>query len=155
MNIIPWHRRAAPLENLGVEDLFARFFGNGEGSLTSHLPKVFGERLTPAVNIAETEDSFCITMDCPGLSEEDFKIEMMGTYLVISGERKWEEEKKGKDFRRVESQYGSFQRSVELPGNVKAAADEIQASYKKGVLEITVPKHERTPAATIPVTSAD
>lgn len=152
MNIIPWHRRGTSLENLGVEDLFTGFFGNGEGSLKSHLPKVFGEGFTPAVNIAETEDSFSITMDCPGLSEKDFKIEMMGRYLVISGERKWETEKKGKDFRRVESQYGRFQRNVELPNNVNTAAEDIKASYEKGVLEITVPKHERTPAATIPVT---
>jgi HSP20 family protein len=90
-------------------------------------------------------------MDSPGLDQQDFEIETMGNQVLISGERKWEEAKKGKEFRRVESQYGKFERTVMLPENARIDPDKIDASYAKGVLTITVPKRERTPAAKIPV----
>ena len=77
----------------------------------------------------------------------------MGSQILISGERKWEEEKKGKEFHRVESQFGSFERIVQLPENVRADPEKIDAAYKKGVLKITVPKLEKTPTAKIPVHS--
>ena len=150
MNITPWRRREYP-SAFDWDDLWTRFWGDGNEGIASHLPEVFRTRLYPAVNVAETEDSFCITIDCPGLEEKDFQVEMMGNQLLISGERKWEEEKKGKEYRRVESQYGKFERTVPLPENARADAKKMDASYKKGVLTITVPKREKTPSAKIPV----
>lgn len=150
MNIIPWRRREFP-STFEWDDLWSRFWGDGNEGIASHLPEVFRARPFPAVNIAETEDSFCITIDCPGLEEEDFQIETMGNQLLISGERKWEEEKKGKEFRRVESQYGKFERTVQLPENARTEAEKVDASYTKGVLTITVPKLEKTPSSKIPV----
>ena len=150
MNIIPWRRHESPLTS-DFHDLFGRFWGNGGENMVSHLPELFRSRPFPAVNIAETEEGFCITMDCPGLEEKDFEIQAMGKQLIISGERKWEEEKQGREYRRVESQYGKFERTVQLPDNARTDADEIDASYKKGVLTVTVPKLKKTPAAKIPV----
>ena len=113
MNIIPWRRRESPLaSSFDLDDLWSRFMTHEPGDPASHLPEVFRHRTFPAVNIAETEDNYCITMDCPGLDEDDFEIEVMGGQLLISGERDWEEEKKGKEYRRVESQYGKFERTV-------------------------------------------
>lgn len=152
MNIIPWRRREALAPaNLDLEDLWSRFWGNGHDDFTGNLPEVFRGRLMPAVNVAETEESFCITMDCPGLDEDDFQLETMGNQLLISGERKWEEEKKGKEFRCVESQYGKFERTVQLPENARTDSELIEASYNKGVLTVTVPKVQKTPATKIPV----
>jgi HSP20 family protein len=150
MNIIPWRRRESPMPG-DLDDIWNRFWAPNNGDYFDHLPETFRARAYPAVNVAETEDGFTITMDSPGLDQKDFEIETMGNQLLISGERKWEEEKKGKEFRRVESQYGKFERSVLLPENARIEPDRIDASYAKGVLTITVPKLERTPAAKIPV----
>jgi len=154
MNLIPWRRRESLLPfSTDFDDFFRRFWENGDRELTSHLPEVFRSRSFPALNVAETEDSFSITVDCPGLEEKDIQVEAMGNNLVVSGERKWEEEKKGKEYRRVESQYGKFERTIPLPDNVRIEAGEVDATYKKGVLTITVPKLEKTPTAKIRVTA--
>ena len=152
MNIIPWRRRESSLANHdGVDELWQRFWNNGGGPMLSHLPELFQNQPLPAINIAETEGTFSVTMDCPGLEEADFEVQTMGKQLIISGERKWEKEKQGKEYHRVESQYGRFERSVQLPENARTDPNEINASYNKGVLTVTVPKLEKTPAAKIPV----
>lgn len=153
MKIVPW--RAASESKLPAtfefEDLWKNLWQNANGELATRLPEVFRSRPFPAINIAETEDSFSITMDCPGMEEKDFQVERMGNQLLISGERKWEQEKKNKEFRQLESQYGRFERTVELPMNARTDPAAITARYKQGVLTITVPKIEKTPAAKIPV----
>ena len=154
MNIIPWNRRTSQLSlSTPFDELFQRLWSNGHAPTewAERLPEVFQSRNFPAVNLAETETGFTVTMDCPGLDEKDFSVEIMGNNLVISGERKWHEEKKGKEFHRIESQYGKFERSVALPDNVRIDAGEVDATYKRGVLTVQLPKLERTPAAKIPV----
>jgi HSP20 family protein len=152
MNIIPWRRsESLTPRTFDFDDMWSRFFGNGEEGLTTRIPDFFKSIPLPAVNIAETEDEFSITMDCPGLDEDDFEIQTMGKQLIISGERKWEEEKKGKEFRRVESRYGKFERTVQLPENALMEPEKIDACYKKGILTLTVPKLEKTPTTKIPV----
>lgn len=152
MNIVPWKRRAMlrPFDT-DFDELWGRFFGDGDEPLPTHLPEAFQARRFPAVNMAETEDDFCITVDLPGIEEKDVQVEAMGHNLVIHGERKWKEEKKGKEFHRVESQYGKFERVVQLPDEAHIDPKKIEASYKKGVLTVKVPKLEKTPTAQIPV----
>jgi HSP20 family protein len=149
MNIIPWQKRddVTTLRN-EFDRLFDQFF---EPSFTNNLPAAFRTRSAPPVNVAETEKSWMMSFELPGLSEKDIQVQLMGNQLVVSGERKWDEEKKGKEFHRVESQYGAFQRAIKLPENARMDADALAATYKKGILEITVPKVEPTPAAKIPV----
>jgi HSP20 family protein len=147
MNIIPWRRRELHPVKF-PDDLLSRFFRNGDLDLASRLPEVFQAGGAPAVNIGESEDRFRISMDCPGMNEADFKVEALGNSLVISGERRFEDEQ---DYWRVESQFGRFQRSVELPPNARTRPDDISAVYKRGVLTIDVRKVEKTPAAKIPV----
>jgi HSP20 family protein len=149
MNIIPWHKRDDVSTFRGEFDqLFNRFF---DPNLTSNLPAAFRAAAIPPVNVAETEKSWTITFELPGLNEKDIQVQLMGNQLVVSGERKWDEEKKDKEFHRVESQYGSFQRSIELPDNARAEPDALTATYKKGILEIVIPKFEPTPSSKIPV----
>jgi HSP20 family protein len=113
------------------------------------LPEVFRTATLPPVNVSETDKAFAVSVDLPGLEEKDIDVKLMGNQLVISAERRWDDEKKGREFHRVESQYGRFERMVTLPENVKTGVGE--ASYKKGVLMITIPKVEPTPATKINV----
>jgi HSP20 family protein len=130
------------------DDLFSRFF---DVDVQNKLPQAFSRAGVPLTNVAETDKNWMVSVELPGLNEKDISVQLLGDDLQITAERKWEEEKKGKEFHRVESQYGSLQRSIRLPNYVRHEADAIVASYKKGMLEITIPKVEPTPTAKIPV----
>jgi HSP20 family protein len=149
MKLMPWRERA-PTATLhsDFEDWMKQFF-DGDGM--NRLPKVFQRGLVPAINLADDKDAFIATVELPGLKSDDIEIQMVGDQLVISGERKWEEEKKEKEYYRVESQYGSFRRAVELPAGLNKDPDAIVASYEGGMLEIRIPKVEPKPAARIEV----
>lgn len=120
--------------------LFRRFedlLGDG-----FHVPSVavaFGSKtLAPAMDVIEREDAFVAELELPGMKPEDFQVELNDGVLTIRGERKQETEEKGKQFHRTERVFGSFERRIELPTAVEA--DKIEASYKDGVLTVTVPK---------------
>lgn len=151
MSLVPWSERALSSFRNEFDDLLSRF---ERGDVDSKLPAFFRKTTVPAVNVSETEKSWTVSFELPGLSEKDINVQVMGRQLVVSGERKWEEEKKGKEYHRVESQYGAFQRSVLLPENLRLDADSISATYKRGMLEVTLQKVEPTPTAKIPVKSA-
>lgn len=146
MNLIPWTDRSLASFRNEFDEMLSRF-GRGE------LPAVFGRATFPPVNVSETEKSWTVSVELPGLAEKDINVQVLGRHLVVSGERKWEEEKKNKEFHRVESQYGSFQRTIPLPENLRLDPDAITATYKRGMLEVTLPKLEPTPAAKILVKS--
>jgi HSP20 family protein len=151
MNLTPWRRGETSLAFPDFEDFFKGMWGNGDTPVATHLPEVFHRRNFPAVNVAETEDSYAISLDCPGLEEEEIDVEVMGGMLVISGERKWEEEKQGKEFHRIESQFGKFERRIQMPANASPDSGKFEASYAKGVLTVLVPKSKKTPTSRIPV----
>ncbi|MGH8104256.1 MAG: Hsp20/alpha crystallin family protein [bacterium] len=94
----------------------------------------------PAVDIFETEDILMIKADLPGLNKDDVQVEVENNILTIRGEKKEEHEVKEENYYRQERSYGSFQRVFQLPRTVKA--DGINASFKNGVLEVTLPKVE-------------
>jgi HSP20 family protein len=97
---------------------------------------------TPRVDLAETEEAYHIHVDLPGLTKENVHINFQDGALSISGERKVEEKKEDRNYIRVERQYGSFYRLFSFPKAVKE--NKIEASYKEGVLEVTVPKAEES-----------
>lgn len=113
---------------------FDRFFSDLD------VAPVFNS-FSPSVDVAETENSFEIQLSVPGMNKEDFKIDISDDRLTISGERKFEKEDKGKNYRTVESQFGSFSRSFYLPDNVKR--DKLSASYTNGILNVTIPKDKK------------
>lgn len=153
MNIVARKPRAA-LTNLQSDmgELFKRFFGEEE--FGTHLPEAFRTSRMPAVDVAEGEKEMTFSFELPGLEEKDINVEIMGNQLVVSGERKWEEKKKNKELHRVETQYGAFHRSLLLPQGLRTNPNDITASYKKGILEITIPKVEPTPTSRIKVTTS-
>lgn len=97
-----------------------------------------GTFFSPRTNFAETDDSYEISVDLPGMSADDFEIEFKEGRLWITGERKHEAEEKGKKFHRIERSYGKFRRVVALGDDVDG--DQIEAKYENGVLAITLAK---------------
>jgi HSP20 family protein len=103
----------------------------------------FGQEVSgwaPQVDVEETTDAIIIRADLPGLEKKDISISVEDHKLTIRGERKNEVEDKKSNYHRVERTYGSFRRSFSLPANVQT--DSVEASYKDGVLEVSVPKSE-------------
>ena len=92
----------------------------------------------PAVDVYEDEHNVTLKIEVPGIDEKDIDIRVENNLLTVHGERKIEKEEREENYRRVERQYGSFTRTFSLPNTVDT--DNVQASYDKGVLKITLPK---------------
>jgi HSP20 family protein len=104
---------------------------------------------TPAVDIRETEEAYLFTAELPGLKKEEVEITVEDSTLTLSGERRFAEEEAEKNYRRIERAYGTFSRSFTLPTAVDA--ERIGATFKNGLLTITVPKAEQAKARKITI----
>ena len=94
----------------------------------------------PAVDIYDNNSNLVIKADLPGMAQKDIDVSVEDDVLRIKGEKKKEHEEKKDDYFRLERSYGYFERSFALPTNVDAA--KVKATYKDGVLELTLPKRE-------------
>ena len=92
----------------------------------------------PAVDVTESEKAYEVTAELPGMDEKDIEVKIAGDGLSIRGEKKDEKEEREKDYYLSERRYGSFQRYFQVPEGVDT--DKIEASFKKGVLTVTLPK---------------
>jgi HSP20 family protein len=135
-NLIPWRRhedaRRDPFIALRreMDDLFDRFFGNGD---VSPWAPVF-----PTVDVTDTEDEVRISAEIPGMDEKDIDISIRDDVLVIKGEKKQEAEEKDGGRPYFERSSGAFERDIQLPCEVDA--DKCKAKYARGVLSVTLPK---------------
>lgn len=118
--------------------------------LQSRIDDLFGEvegleRLLPTVmrvfpiDVLDEPDEVKIAAELPGFKKDDIETAIEDSYLVIKAEKK-EEEKKDKDYFRRERKYGKFRRRVHVPTDINT--EQASASYKNGVLEVTLPKTE-------------
>ncbi|PZV85384.1 heat shock protein Hsp20 [Algoriphagus aquaeductus] len=121
-------------------------------SFSGLLDRIFSDSLgaalkqfTPAVDIAEDDKIYEIHLSVPGVKKSDFQIQLQDGKLTISGERKMEEKKDGKNFHSLETQFGSFARSFFLPEDVMT--EKIEATYEDGVLKLILPKREKKVAS--------
>lgn len=119
-------------------DRFNRAFGSVSGRERDEEVG-FGAWIPP-VDIAEDRDKMLVTAELPGFKEDEVQIQMEGNLLTIRGERKFEREKEGRNYHRVERSYGQFVRSFSLPNNVDR--ENIRANFHNGLLEIELPKRE-------------
>ncbi len=110
-----------------------RWFDTNGGSLSQMLT-------VPAVNIAEKQDHFEISLAAPGMKKDDFNIDVEGNMLTISAETEQQKEEKDERHTRREFNYTSFSRSFTLPEGVKK--DQIDAKYENGLLKLVLPKTE-------------
>ena len=108
-----------------------------EGGLTKRGEE--GEWL-PSLDVAETKNEVVVKAEVPGMDAKNIDISLSDGVLTIKGEKKQEREEKEADYHLVERSYGSFTRFVQLPTGVQS--DKISASYKNGILKITLPKSE-------------
>ncbi len=99
---------------------------------------------SPKVDVTENDKEIKISAELPGMEEKDIDVSLQKDMLTIKGEKKEEKEDKGKDYYRMERSYGSFSRTIPLP--VEVETDKVEAKFKKGVLNITLPKTARAVA---------
>jgi HSP20 family protein len=95
-------------------------------------------KIMPSLDVVDDDKAFRVTVELPGMTDKDVAVTVDDHTLTIRGEKKEEKEKKDKDAFRRERAYGSFRRTIELPGEVDAA--KIEAKFKDGVLTIDLPK---------------
>jgi HSP20 family protein len=93
---------------------------------------------TPAVDIVEKEKAYEVTAELPGMDEKNIEVKLANGGLTIKGEKQEEKEEKKKDYYLHERHFGSFERCFAVPEGVDS--DKIEASFKKGVLTVTLPK---------------
>ena len=136
-----------------IDNIFDRFAEDWPG-----LPKVFGkgwtypvvdfERrmklpkldITPRVDVSESDDSYGIAVELPGMTEKDIELTLSDDSLTLKGEKKVEREEKKKNYHVSERSYGSFQRTFRVPNGVDQ--NKVEAAYSKGVLNVSLPKTE-------------
>ena len=126
-------------------DLFDRMFGDWT------VPSRWSEErvVVPAFDISETEKEYVISGEIPGIEPKDLEVTLTDGILSIKGEKNQESEEKEENYHRVERHYGSFQRSFRLPDNI--SKEKLDASYKDGVLMLTLPKSEESEVKKIEV----
>ncbi len=153
------------MENFFERDLFnemERFFENRfprrwggwrhPFSLTrpslSMVPQPF-EGKTPRVDIIEHDKEFLVKAELPGVDKKDIKISIADNMVTIEADTSKEEKEEKGDYYRREISCGAYKRSLMLPAKVKE--NEAKASFKKGVLELTIPKMEETKRISVAV----
>jgi len=114
-----------------IFDSFNRNWGLGA------FPEFTGSFM-PRLDVTEDSKAFTVTAELPGMSDKDIDISLSGETLTIRGEKKEEKEEKNKNYYYSERSYGTFLRSIPLPRQIET--DKVSASFKKGVLTITLPK---------------
>lgn len=104
---------------------------------------------TPTTDMMETDNEYLIEVDLPGLTKKDIKINAHDNVLTIEGERKRESKEERPGWLRNERYFGTFKRSIMLPASV--VDDKIKATFKDGVLKVTVPKAEKSKRKSVPI----
>ncbi|SHJ81528.1 HSP20 family protein [Hymenobacter daecheongensis DSM 21074] len=137
------------------------FFDVMPSSFSTMLDRFFNDTVTtrgqwtsfsPKVDAYETDQSYDIEAALPGLKQDDVKVSFDQGRLTISGERKFDKERTERQYHVVESSYGSFTRTFQLP--TVAEPGKIEASFDNGVLHVHVPKGQQQPSQhQIPVRS--
>lgn len=95
---------------------------------------------SPKIDVTEKDDHYLIHAELPGVPKENVKIEVSDGYLTLRGEKHMKVDKEDKQHKRIytESSYGAFSRRFPLPEGVKQ--EDIKASFKDGVLNLTIPR---------------
>lgn len=132
--------RRGDLDMLRRLDNIFSLMNNARGQ--SMRPFLTESRLFPLVNVKEKTDTFEVSTEIPGMKIEDVELKIEGETLTIKGERKPEELPEGASFHRREIISGAFQRSLTLPSKVDP--ENVSATYKNGILLISLPKEKKS-----------
>ncbi len=104
-----------------------------------------------ATEVQEDEQNLTVRLEVPGMESGDFDIDVVEGYLVVSGEKRVQQEQRHGRFHVMECAYGSFERAIPLP--VEVDGNRASATYRRGVLSVTLPKPEQAKARRIPVSA--
>ena len=92
----------------------------------------------PAVDVTETEKGYKVVAELPGMDEKNIEVKITNGMLTIKGQKQEEKEEEKQDYYLRERSFGSFERTFPVPDGVEL--DQVDASFKKGVLTVTLPK---------------
>lgn len=146
MNLVKWD----PLKELeDVSSRLNRLFGRSVARTESNQEMLALPEWTPSADISETDTSYLIKAEIPGVNKEDVKVTLQDGILTISGERRQEKEEKGKKYHRIERSYGSFVRSFRMPDDADESA--VKAEFKDGMLNVTLTKSAKAKPRSIDV----
>jgi HSP20 family protein len=105
---------------------------------------------SPRVNVTENDKEILVIAELPGLDEKDFEVDLSRDTLTIKGEKREERDDKEKGHYRLERTYGSFHRTIPMPCEVDE--EKVEATFKKGVLKLRLPKTEEAKKAVKKIT---
>ena len=143
--LIPWRlsRRNFPIHKEDGEFPFSVFddlFTNWQWPTVTQAFE--GKNIfEPRLDVTETEKELKVTVELPGMDEKDIDLSLSNNALTIKGEKREEKEDRTHGHYRIERSYGSFQRTIPMPCEIDG--DKVEATFKKGVLSITLPKNEQ------------
>jgi HSP20 family protein len=120
-----------------------QFFHDFDSSLSTK------QGFAPAVDIVEDKEEFLLRAELPGVPKENIKVEVKENRLTVSGNKESFRKENQGEYRYVESSFGAFSRSFELPRNVHGA--DIKAEYANGVLTLRIPKAKEALARSIEI----
>lgn len=145
MNLVGWD----PFQELiSIGNRINRAAGDPFASRTEDTPGVWA----PPVDIFERKDHLVIRAEVPGVKKEDMDVRIENGVLTLHGERKQDTDVQEGNAHRMERIHGAFTRSFGLPTTVEAT--KIAATYKDGVLEVTIPKAETARPKMVEITAA-
>jgi HSP20 family protein len=148
MTLVRWHCAAdVRLMPYEMNRLVHELLQGGRWNKSTGQPS----RWTPAVDLSENDQAFTLTAELPGFSKDDVQVELHDNRLTLKGERKHAGNVQEKHYYRVERVYGAFERSITLP--VLVDADKVHATFKDGVLKLTLPKAEMAKPKSIGITA--
>ena len=135
-----------------LDHLFDRFLGDSfslgpwsGGGLGQWYGDFSPPSFAPSIDIADEKNCIRVTAELPGMEDKDVEVALSGDRLVIRGEKSLEETSKDDAYYRTERSYGAFERAIPLP--VEVDQNHVEATFRKGVLTVRLPKVSAAPAA--------
>jgi HSP20 family protein len=116
--------------------LFDNFLGRPTATATGTGSRVW----MPVVDMYDTNDDLVLNFELPGVREKDISLSITGDVLTVKGERQFDQQLSDDHYVHTERAYGKFERSIRLPTPVQAG--RVRATYRDGVLEVSLPKAE-------------
>jgi HSP20 family protein len=124
---------------------FGRGLASGFGRELGKLAELEASMWSPQVEAFEREGKLIVRADLPGLTKDDINVDVTNDAIKIRGERRQQKEENEEGYYRSERSYGSFYREIPLPSGVNP--EEAYATFRNGVLEITMPAPARQPSS--------
>jgi HSP20 family protein len=125
-----------------------RFFDRFAAPVWEPFEMVAGD-WAPMLDVSETKDAMVVTAEVPGVDPKEIEIALTGDLLTLKGEKEKAKEEKEEHYHRVERTYGTFLRTIRLPMAVDGS--KVTATFKNGVLVVTLPKTPAAKGTMIPV----